>query len=346
MADTAQDSLQEGSGGPAAEAETGDAALLIAEGLASAPELPADRVAVIVEPGVIARGFWLLQRAFQAAYEDNCFAIAKGAAYSGLLSLFPVLTTITAILVQIRAESVVHVISRMLLQVVPPGTEELILSHLKDEGNRPVGLLIGAALLSLWAGSGAMLSLMEGFDAAYRLPGGRGMLAERGIAALLVLIAAVPAVLASTAVLIGSREEGGLLLWLGLAPRDQDVKVSLLIAGRVVRYGLALFTTVLVTGLLYYFGPSHRVDTHANGKKESRIWRVWPGASIATLMWLAATAGFGWYVRNIARYNVIYGALGAGIILLVWLYLLAVIAMVGCEYNAERERSEALLSLY
>ncbi len=344
MADTAPDSLQESPDPPAVE--TSDAALLIAGALASGPGSPTDKVAIIVEPGVVVRGFWLLQRAIVAAVDDNCFAIAKGAAYSGLLSLFPVLTTITAILLQIRANAVVHFISRTLLQVVPPGTEELISSHLKEEGNRPLGLLIGATVLSLWAASGAMLSLMEGFDAAYRLPGGRAVLPQRGISILLVLTAAVPAILASSAVLIGSREEGSLLRWLGLATPDQDVKESLLIAGRLVRYGLAFFTTVLVTGLLYYFGPSYRRDMYSRSNKQSRFWRVWPGAFIATVMWLTATAGFGWYVRNIAQYNVVYGALGAGIILLVWLYLLAVIAMVGCEYNAESERAEALLSLY
>ena len=55
---------------------------------------------VIIQPGVAARTFWLLRRAFIAAYEDNCFGIAKGAAYSLLLSLFPILTTLTAILIQ------------------------------------------------------------------------------------------------------------------------------------------------------------------------------------------------------------------------------------------------------
>jgi membrane protein len=346
MADTAPDSLQEGPEAPQVETETGDAALLIAEGSAPASMALPEPVAVIVEPGLLAKVLWLLGRAFVAAYEDNCFSIAKGAAYSGLLSLFPVLTTIAAILVQIRAEAVVHLISRILFQLVPPGTEELILSHFKDEGNRPIGLLIGATILSLWAASGAMLSLMEGFDAAYRLPGGRGMLAQRGISVLLVLIVAVPAVLASTAVLLGNREEATVFRWLGLAGPDQEVKEWLRILWLLVRYLVAFFTTVLVTGLLYYCGPYHRSEARSRGTKQSRFWRVWPGALIATVMWMVATAGFGWYVTNIARYNVIYGALGAGIILLVWMYLLAVISLVGCEFNAERERSEALLSLY
>src|SRR5437868_8393383 len=66
---------------------------------------------VIIQPGPVARTFWLLRRAFFAAYEDNCFGIAKGAAYSFLLSLFPIATTLTSILVQARAQAVVHVIA-------------------------------------------------------------------------------------------------------------------------------------------------------------------------------------------------------------------------------------------
>jgi membrane protein len=65
---------------------------------------------------------------------------------------------------------------------------------------------------------------------------------------------------------------------------------------------------------------------------------VWPGAWLATILWLIATSGFAWYVRNIANYNVLYGSIGAVIALLVWMYLLAVIALVGCEYNAVRGR--------
>ena len=121
-----------------------------------------------------------MRRAFIAAYEDNCFGIAKGAAYSFLLSLFPILTTITAILIQARAQSVVHVIATFVMQVVPPGTEELILERLREKGAKPGTLPIVATLVSLWAGSGAMMSLMEGFQAAYRIPSGRPFLKAAG----------------------------------------------------------------------------------------------------------------------------------------------------------------------
>ena len=65
---------------------------------------------------------------------------------------------------------------------------------------------------------------------------------------------------------------------------------------------------------------------------------MWPGAILATILWLLATLGFGWYVRNITNYNVLYGSVGTSIALLIWMYLLAAIALFGCEFNAEAER--------
>jgi membrane protein len=91
---------------------------------------------------------------------------------------------------------------------------------------------------------------------------------------------------------------------------------------------VALAATVMITGLLYAVGPNRPI----------KLRSVWPGAWLATLLWLAATSVFAWYVRNIANYNVLYGSIGAVIALVVWMYLLAVIALVGCEYNAVRER--------
>jgi membrane protein len=64
------------------------------------------------------------------------------------------------------------------------------------------------------------------------------------------------------------------------------------------------------------------------------------------VLWLLATAGFAWYVAHIANYNFFYGSLGTVIVLLVWLYLIACIALIGCEFNAESERIDALPSLY
>jgi membrane protein len=102
---------------------------------------------------------------------------------------------------------------------------------------------------------------------------------------------------------------------------------------RVTRYAVAFSAAVAVTMLMYYFGPYRR-----------QRWRgVWRGAVLATTLWLFATGGFGWYVRNIANYNLLYRSVATSITLLVWMYLMSIIALLGCEFNAQFEHHCALL---
>lgn len=272
---------------------------------------------------------WLLRRSLIAAFNDGCFGIAKGAAYSALLSFFPVLTSAATILVQTRAEFVSRTLEDFLSEVVPPGTEDLVLRQFRISGARPMAVLVVAGLISLWAASSVIKSLMEGFQAAYRVPRNRGFLHRSVVAIVLVLLAAVPLVAASLLILFGTEVERAVLRAIHANPVWNPPAWVWLWLSRTFRYAVAFATTVLVTGLLYYFGPYRR-----------QRWRaVWPGAILATVLWLAATSGFGWYVRHVGNYNVMYGSIGAGIALLVWMYLIAAIALIGCEFNAEQERA-------
>jgi|SRR5215469_13048767 len=282
----------------------------------------------IERPGPILFFWGVLRQACVAAYEDNCFGIAKGAAYSALLAFFPVLASIAAILARVNAASVARVLSRFLFQVVPPGSEDLVRNQFIDRGERAPWFILGGVLLAAWAASGAMISLMEGFQAAYRLPSGRPFLKQRSVAVLLVLIAALPGVGSSALIVFGARAERWMFGWLGLPP-DAELRTGIALLFGLLRYLVALAAIVLVTGLLYCVGPNRPIKLRA----------VWPGAVLATLLWLVATSGFAWYVRNVANYSVVYGSIGAVIALVVWMYLLSVIALLGCEYNAVRERA-------
>jgi len=277
---------------------------------------PPPRV-IIVQERPWRRLLRLFKQTSIATYQDNCFGIAKGVAYSALLSLFPVLTSIAAILFRANAEAVTRTLARFLFQIVPPESEDLVRIQFVAKGQRPTWLVVVATLLSVWAGSGAMMSLMEGFQAVYRLPTGRSFLKQRAVAVLLVFIGALPAVACSFLIVFGARllPGGRLTGW------PDVLSVSL-------RYLIGIACVVLVTGLVYYVGPNCPL----------KLRRVWPGALLATGLWALLTSGFGWYVRNLANYNVMYGSIAAVIVLLVWMYLLAVIALFGCEFNAERER--------
>ncbi len=284
-----------------------------------------------IQPRPWMRLWRLFRNAFIAAYEDNCFGIAKGVAYSSLLSLFPVLTSIATILIQANAEAVSRALERFLGQVAPPGSGELLQYQFTIKGQRPIGLIIVAIVLSVWAASGAMMSLMEGFQAAYRLPSGRSFLRQRGVAALLVFVAAVPAVGATSLIVFGARIEAQFFQALGISAPGGHLTGWAAVLSVSTRYLIAFACVVLVTGLLYYFGPNLPM----------KLRHVWPGAVVATFLWAVTTSVFTWYVRNIANYNVVYGSIGAVIALLVWMYLLAVMALLGCEFNAEQDRLRA-----
>lgn len=274
------------------------------------------------------RAWCMMRSVFIDLWEDGCLGTAKGVAYSLLLSFFPVITTLAAILVQARAEAVSRTVARLLYDVVPPGTEDVVRNLFIVQGQRPKSLLIGAILLAAWAGSGAMMSLMEGFRAVYRIPSGRSMLHERGMAMLLVFMTVIPILGASALIVFSNRAQRAIIASLGLLKEGGELNGWIRLAGQALSFGFALAAVVVVTALIYYFGP--------NRKQSFR--HVFRGAILATLLWLEATLAFSWYVRNIANYNVLYGSVGAGLALLVWMYVLAVILLLGCEFNAWRER--------
>jgi membrane protein len=196
-------------------------------------------------------------------------------------------------------------------------------------GARPPGILIGAGLVSLWAASGVIKSLIEGFQAAYRVPRNRGILRQSLLAMSLVLLSAAPLVFASLLLLFGGEVERVVLQWMSVDRFLNPLEGVWAVASRAARYVLAFATTVTVTSTLYYFGPNRR----------QRWQYVWRGAILATVLWFFTTLGFAWYVRHLAGYNVMYGSIGTGIALLVWMYLVSLIALIGCEFNAEYERS-------
>lgn len=282
----------------------------------------------IADVGFATRFWSRLRAASQSTYEDGCLGIAKGAAYSSLLAFFPALTTLAALLVQTNAAAVARTVARLLYDVIPPGTEDIVRELFVVKGQRPTGLLVGAVLLSVFASSGVMMSLLEGFQAIYRIPSGRSMIKERVVAMWLVLIAAIPLLGASALIVFGNRARRSFISWLGLALGANELQGWVELAGQAVSFAISFGAIVIIMALVYYFGP--------NRKQSFR--KVLPGAVVATVLWLLSTLAVGWYLRDIVNYNVLYGGVGAGLALLVWSYVLSVITLFGCAFNAVYER--------
>jgi len=216
----------------------------------------------------------------------------------------------------------------LLYDVVPPGTEDVVRNLFVVHGQRPQWLLILAIALAAGAASGAMMSLMEGFRAVYGISDGRGFVKDRMIAILLVFTSALPVLGASAMIVSGKRVEQSIVHWIGISGQSADLTGWVLLVGQASRFAVAFTAIVLASSFTYYLGP--------NRKQAFR--QVIPGGILATVLWLLATLGFSWYVSHVARYNVLYGGVGAGLALLVWIYVLAVILLFGCEFNCVREK--------
>ena len=115
---------------------------------------------------------------------------------------------------------------------------------------------------------------------------------------------------------------------------DHELRLIVLFFWRLVRWALAVSTSVSVLAALYHFGT-----------KRGEHWKwVIPGAFGATAMWFPATLLFGWYVTRVADYSMFYGSFAAGIATLVWLYITSLSALLGAELNGVlfRGRQERL----
>jgi len=270
---------------------------------------------------------WLTGRAFHSAFADNCFNIAKSAAFSAVFSLFPGLVLVAALMLHSDGSDAVADISIALGQVAPPRLHLLLAEYLSVPEEHSTGWLLGAALATVLGSSQWMISLMEAFRAAYRLPRSWSFWKEQGVAIALVFLAALPLAVASGLMIFGRHLENELVLEIGQPPWLVALVVS-------ARFLLAIVTITLVLGILYHVGPNR-----------SQSWAgVWPGALFATLLWLLSTLLFTLYVQRFARYGDIYGSVATFVVLLVWMYLLSSIVTIGCEFNAERERLQAALA--
>jgi membrane protein len=271
------------------------------------------------------------QRAVLLALEHDVINTAKAAAYSGMLMLFPALLVLTTLLAQVQeGPTLVGEIRSIFEQFLPADTMDLLQSYVLTRRIYSAQLILSATGLSVFAGLGMMLSLMEGFRRAYQIPHEDWGFAGRRLRALLLVpIALVPLSVATLVIVFGHQIE----LWM-IENAGHELRQIVLFFWRMVRWSVALLTSVSVLTAIYHFGTK---------RKEHWLW-VAPGAVAGTFLWFPATLAFGLYVTRIADYSMFYGSFGAGIATLVWLYITAFSLLVGAELNGVlyRDRQEHL----
>src|SRR5579862_1556617 len=239
----------------------------------------------------VSRFFFLLRLALWRAFQHDAFAVAKAAAYSAILTLFPALLVVGSVLAASRrTATALREVSYAIERILPAGGNTA-LTYLKSTTQRPVSLLIFASLITLWTASGVMISFMEGFRNAYQLPKTWGLVKERLIAFSLVILAGLPMTFATILVAFGSRIETRLLFHIG-----HEFGPYVLLMWTAIRWAIASVTSIAVIALIYH-----------NAVPRTQPWHsVIPGAVLATVMWFGTTMLFGFYLQHYADYSVLY----------------------------------------
>lgn len=257
---------------------------------------------------------WLagLKIAFAQAQSDNAGLVAAGVAFYAFLALMPLLGALVLMYGLIADPATIARHAAELTQLLPSAASELLVGQLENiagtSGTRAgLGLVI-ALLFALFSARGAMGAIILALDIAYDIEDRRGFVKRNMLAYAMTLGLAVGIILAGGAA--------------GAAAMVPGWGAS--IAGYAVVFGAAVAGAVLI----YRYAPDRRPP--------SPRYQL-PGALLFGILATVMTLGFGFYVSNFADYNATYGALGAVIVLLMWLYLVSYALIFGAELNAPVE---------
>lgn len=257
--------------------------------------------------------------------EDRLLAVAAGVTFYVLLALFPAVAAFVSLYGLLFSPEQVAEQVEALEGVLPGGAVEVLGGEVERIAGQTGGALgFGLAvsiLVSLWSANAGMKAIFDALNVVY---------GEREKRSFIRLNAVTLSFTLAALIIIGA-----LVASVALAP----ALFALLPLGETVetvfnwlRWPIALVLIALLLAVIYRFGPS----------REPPQWRwvIW-GAVIGAVGWVVFSMLYSWYVANFGDFNATYGALGAAIGFMIWIWLSTTIVLMGGELNAEMERQTA-----
>ncbi|WP_028146136.1 YihY/virulence factor BrkB family protein [Bradyrhizobium japonicum] len=286
-----------------------------------------DRGRQATSPSDIPARGWkdILWRVYGNIGTHRILALAAGITYYSLLAIFPAIAALVAIYGLFADPSTIAKHLDDVAGFIPGGAVDVAreqLTRVATKGNRTLGFAFASGLaISLWSANAAMKSLFDTLNIVYGEQEKRGFFKLNAISlgftvgGIVFILAALGGVVAVPVV----------LQYVGLSNA-----VDILI--RFGRWPALFVALALALSCIYRFGPS----------RDAPRWRwiTW-GSAAATLLWLAASGLFSFYAANFGSFNETYGSLGAVIGFMTWLWLSAIVVLLGAELNAEMEHQTA-----
>jgi membrane protein len=263
----------------------------------------------------------ILLRVYANISKHRILALAAGMTYYSILAIFPAIAALVAVYGLFSDPTTITRHLDQLGGFLPAGAIEVAreqLTRVSSKGSQTLGLTFAIGLAtSLWSSNAAMKALFDTLNIVYGEDEKRGFFKLNAISlgftlgGIVFLIAALGSIVAVPVILsyVGFSGAGDLLL-------------------RVGRWPAMFLVLTAALAVVYRYGPS----------RERARWRwiTW-GSAIAALLWIAVSGAFSWYAANFGKFNETYGSLGAIIGFMTWLWISAIVILIGAEIDAEME---------
>jgi membrane protein len=267
----------------------------------------------------------ILTRTYQEIQNNRLLALAAGVVFYSLVALFPAIAAgVSSYALFANAATIGKHLS-IAADMVPAGSldmlgEEITRIAAKSDGKLTLGFAVGLGI-ALWSANAGMKAIFDALNIIYHEDEKRGLVRLNLVSLLFTICAIAGTGLAIALVVVFPL----LLAAFGLTSSDHPIIGYL-------RWPLMFVLVILGLAVLYRYGPSRRLVK----------WRwITVGSVFAALAWLVVSSLFSWYLGNFANYNATYGALGAVVGLMMWMWLSTIVVLVGAELNSEIEHQTA-----
>ncbi len=234
------------------------------------------------------------------------------------VAIFPTLIFLFTLIPFIPIDHFQDTLMALLQEVIPQSAWESVSSTFIDIVTRPHSnwLSIGF-ILALFFSTNGINSMIEAFNASFHSMETRGLLAQRWVAFVLVLVLAFMLIIAITFITAGS----ALLQYFRNEGLLQDGFIYFLLDA--MRWIVLIALTYFGISIIYYWAPAK--------KRPFKFFSA--GSSSTTFVMMLTNAGFNYYANNLATYNALYGSIGTLLLILLWIYFNSTILLIGFELN-------------
>lgn len=261
---------------------------------------------------------------YNEVQRTRVFNVAAGLSYYFLLSLFPLLILLATLLGYLPIPNLFNQTLDFAARFVPQEAMGLLRKILESVLTPSRGGLLSLGVIgTVWAASSGFSSMIDALDIAYDARATRSMIKQRLLAIGLMFMTGGLMALSMVLTLVGNRAGH-------FIARVFHLSYAFELMWPYLRWGVIVGCIVLSLELLYFFGPNIK----------QRFKHSVPGALLGTMLWVLISEAVNVYVSHFANYSKTYGAIGAVIALMFWLYVSSIAILVGAEFNSELLKAE------